>query len=36
VPTDAGPIRVDQLPAVLPPWVWQTRPAGAGSKGHRY
>jgi SRSO17 transposase len=36
VPTDAGPIRVDQLPALLPSWVWQRRSAGAGSKGHRY
>jgi SRSO17 transposase len=36
VPTDAGPIRVDQLPALLPPWVWQKRSAGAGSKGQRY
>lgn len=36
VPTGAGPIRVDQLPALLPPWVWQKRSAGTGSKGHRY
>jgi len=36
VPTTAGPIRVDRLPDLLPPWVWQKRSAGAGSKGHRY
>jgi SRSO17 transposase len=36
VPTDAGPIRVDQLPDLLPPWVWHKHSAGAGSKGHRY
>ena len=36
VPTDAGPIRVDQLPALLPSWAWQKRSAGTGSKGHRY
>ena len=36
VPTAAGPIRVDQLPAQLPPWAWQKHCAGAGSHGHRY
>jgi SRSO17 transposase len=36
VPTGAGPVRVDQLPALLPSWVWQRRSAGTGSKGHRY
>ena len=36
VPTPAGALRVDQLPALLPPWVWQKRSAGTGSKGHRY
>jgi hypothetical protein len=36
VPTDAGPIRVDQLPAMLPAKAWQKYSAGAGSKGHRY
>lgn len=36
VPTVAGPIRVDQLPAQLPPWAWQKHSAGAGSHGHRY
>jgi SRSO17 transposase len=36
VPTAAGPIRVDQLPAELPSWVWQKHSAGAGSHGQRY
>ncbi|MBA2560187.1 MAG: IS701 family transposase [Propionibacteriales bacterium] len=36
VPTAAGPIRVDQLPALLPSHAWQRRSAGAGSKGHRF
>ena len=36
VPTPAGPIRVDHLPAQLPPWAWQKHSAGAGSHGHRY
>jgi SRSO17 transposase len=36
VPTPAGPMRVDQLPAILPTRAWQTYSAGAGSKGHRY
>jgi SRSO17 transposase len=35
VPTGAGPIRVDQLPARLPRRAWQRVSAGAGSKGHR-
>ena len=35
VPTGAGPIRVDQLPARLPRRAWQRLSAGAGSKGHR-
>jgi len=35
VPTDAGPIRVDQLPALLPARAWQHRSAGEGSKGPR-
>jgi SRSO17 transposase len=35
VPTDAGPIRVDRLPALLPERVWQLHSAGAGSKGQR-
>jgi len=39
VPTDAGPIRVDQLPALLPALLparaWQHRSAGEGSKGPR-
>jgi SRSO17 transposase len=36
VSTAAGRIRVDQLPILLPPWTWQRRSAGPGSKGHRY
>jgi SRSO17 transposase len=35
VPTPAGPIRVDRLPAHLPRWAWQKHSAGAGSHGHR-
>jgi SRSO17 transposase len=34
--THAGPIRVDQLPALLPTTAWQTHSAGTGSKGPRY
>jgi SRSO17 transposase len=33
--THAGPIRVDQLPGMLPPTAWQKYSAGAGSKGQR-
>ena len=36
VPTHAGPIRVDRLPAQLPSWAWQKHSAGAGSHGQRY
>ncbi|MBS1694032.1 MAG: IS701 family transposase [Actinobacteria bacterium] len=36
VPTEAGRLRVDRLPALLPPWAWQTHSAGAGSHGQRY
>jgi SRSO17 transposase len=36
VPTHAGPIRVDQIPALLPARSWQTYSCGPGSKGHRY
>jgi SRSO17 transposase len=36
VPTQAGPIRVDRLPALLPKRAWQKHSAGAGSHGHRY
>ena len=36
VPTQAGPIRVDRLPAQLPARAWQKHSAGAGSHGHRY
>ncbi len=35
VPTHAGPLRVDQLPTLLPPKAWQVRSAGPGSKGPR-
>jgi SRSO17 transposase len=35
VPTGAGPIRVDALPALLPPWAWQRHSAGAGAHGPR-
>ena len=36
VPTQAGPIRVDKLPAMLPKRAWQKQSAGAGSHGQRY
>ncbi len=36
VPTHAGPIRVDALPAMLPNRSWQKYSSGAGSKGERY
>jgi SRSO17 transposase len=36
VPTHAGPIRVDELPATVPDRAWQTYSAGPGSKGPRY
>lgn len=36
VPTAAGPIRVDRLPARLPAHAWQKHSAGAGSHGHRF
>ena len=35
VPTPAGPIRVDRLPARLPARAWQQHSVGAGSKGQR-
>ena len=35
VPTEAGPIRVDALPAMRPARAWQKHSAGAGSHGHR-
>jgi len=35
VPTEAGLIRVDALPAMLPARAWQKHSAGAGSHGHR-
>ena len=36
VVTDVGPVRVDQLAALVPPTAWQTYSAGAGSKGPRW
>ncbi len=36
VPTAAGAIRVDRLPAHLPKRAWQKQSAGTGSHGHRY
>ena len=36
VPTHIGPMRVDELPALIPPGGWQTYSAGKGSKGPRY
>jgi SRSO17 transposase len=36
VPTQAGPIRVDAIPAMLPTRAWQKHSAGTGSHGHRY
>jgi SRSO17 transposase len=36
VPTHAGAVRVDQLPAQLPKRAWQKHSAGAGSHGHRF
>ena len=35
VPTHAGPIRVDALPALLPARAWQKHSAGAGHHGPR-
>jgi SRSO17 transposase len=35
VPTHAGPMRVDALPALIPASGWQTYSCGRGSKGHR-
>ncbi len=35
VPTHAGPMRVDALPALIPVSGWQTYSCGRGSKGHR-
>ena len=35
VPAQAGPIRVDALPAMLPTRAWQKYSAGTGSKGER-
>jgi SRSO17 transposase len=36
MPTAAGQIRVDRLPAMLPARAWQKHCAGPGSHGHRY
>jgi SRSO17 transposase len=36
IPTDAGPVRVDELAAGLPRWAWQRLSAGRGAKGERY
>ena len=35
VPTHAGPIRVDALPALIPAHAWQTHSAGDGAYGPR-
>ena len=35
VPTHAGPIRVDPLPAQIPAHAWQKHSAGAGAQGPR-
>lgn len=35
VPTNAGPIRVDALPALIPAHAWQRHSAGAGAHGPR-
>ena len=35
MPTHAGPIRVDALPALIPTHAWQTHSAGAGAHGPR-
>jgi SRSO17 transposase len=35
VPTHAGPIRVDALPALIPAHAWQQHSAGAGAHGPR-
>ena len=35
VPTHAGPLRVDALPALIPAHAWQKQSAGAGAHGPR-
>ena len=35
VPTHAGPLRVDVLPALIPTYAWQKHSAGAGAHGPR-
>ena len=35
VPTHAGLLRVDAIPALLPDTAWQTYSCGRGTKGHR-
>jgi SRSO17 transposase len=36
IPTDAGPVRADELAAGLPRHAWQRLSAGSGAKGQRY
>jgi SRSO17 transposase len=36
IPTDAGPVRADELAARLPRHAWQRLSAGSGAKGERY
>jgi SRSO17 transposase len=36
IPTDAGPVRADELAARLPRWAWQRLSAGRGAKGERF
>ena len=35
VPTHAGPLRVDALPALIPTYAWQRHSAGVGAHGPR-
>jgi SRSO17 transposase len=35
VPTQAGPMRVDALPALIPTYAWQRHSAGVGAHGQR-
>jgi SRSO17 transposase len=35
VPTQAGPLRVDALPALIPTYAWQRHSAGVGAHGPR-
>src|SRR5690242_18410582 len=36
IPTEAGPVRADELAARLPRHAWQRLSAGPGAKGERY